>query len=139
MPGQPFEGEFERLDLMNLIEQLKNENLELKKTLAESIHRFEKSQKEFNLLQDQIIAHAQSKAAVNENILTQNVQPVIPPAVINNVIRPEVYIVQPGDTLSRISRKLYNTPGRWRDIFNANRDVLPSPHAIRVGQELRVP
>ncbi len=139
LPGQPFEGEFERLDLMNLIEQLKNENLELKKTFAESIQRFEKSQKKFNLLQDQIIAHAQSQAAENENNPTQNVQPVTPPAVINNVIRPEVYIVQPGDTLSRISRKLYNTPGRWRDIFNANRDVLPSPHAIRVGQELRVP
>ena len=139
LPGQPFEGEFERLDLMDLIEQLKNENLGLKKNLADSIHRLEKSQKELNLLQDQIIAHAQSQAEVIESNPTQDIQPVTPPPVINNVIRPEVYIVQPGDTLSRISSKLYNTPGRWRDLFNANRDVLPSPHALRVGQELRVP
>ena len=42
LPGQPFEGEFERLDLLNLIEQLKKENLELKKRLAQSVHQLEK-------------------------------------------------------------------------------------------------
>ena len=89
-------------------------------------------------MQEQFTAQGQTEAIEIGRIPPQIVQAVTPPPVINRV-NPEVYIVQPGDTLSRISRKLYNTPGRWRDIYEANRDILPSPHAIRVGQELKVP
>lgn len=139
LPGQPFEEEFERLDLMNIIEQLKIENLKLKKNLAGSIQQFEKSKNELNVLQHQITTHTKPLPEVIKDISPQETYPAEQTVAINTPIRPETYVVQSGDTLSRISIKLYKTPGRWRDIFDANRDVLPNPHSIRVGQELRVP
>lgn len=49
------------------------------------------------------------------------------------------YIVQQGDTLSRISQRMYGTPGRWEEIFMANRGILATPHSLRVGQTLVIP
>lgn len=49
------------------------------------------------------------------------------------------YIVQPGDTLGKISIKFYGTSRRYMDIYNANRDVLRSPSSIEVGQRLVIP
>ena len=49
------------------------------------------------------------------------------------------YVVQPGDTLGKISRKFYGTSRRYMDIYNANRDILSSPNSVTVGQTLRIP
>lgn len=50
------------------------------------------------------------------------------------------YVVKQGDTLQKISREFYNTPGRWRDIYQANRDVLKDgPDALKVGMKLKIP
>ncbi len=49
------------------------------------------------------------------------------------------YVVQPGDTLGGISRKVYGTSGRYMDIYNANRDQLSSPNNVTVGQTLIIP
>ena len=49
------------------------------------------------------------------------------------------YVVQPGDTLGKISVRFYGTSRRYMDIYNANRDVLSSPGSLQVGQELRIP
>lgn len=49
------------------------------------------------------------------------------------------YVVQPGDTLSRIASKLYNDPNKWQTIYDANRNQLKSPESVRVGQTLLVP
>lgn len=49
------------------------------------------------------------------------------------------YIVQPGDTLSKISIKFYGSSRRYMEIYDANRDVLNSPTSVRVGQVLRIP
>ena len=51
----------------------------------------------------------------------------------------QTYIVQPGNTLGRISIKFYGTSSRYMDIYNANRDRLSSPSNIRVGQQLIIP
>ncbi|HMP73670.1 MAG TPA: LysM peptidoglycan-binding domain-containing protein [Kiritimatiellia bacterium] len=53
--------------------------------------------------------------------------------------RMDSYVVQPGDTLSRIAGKVYNDASRWNVIYEANRDVLRSPASIRVGQTLKIP
>ena len=52
---------------------------------------------------------------------------------------PKSYVVQSGDTLSKISEKFYGTANRWNDIFQANRDTLSSARSLRVGQELLIP
>lgn len=49
------------------------------------------------------------------------------------------YIVQPGDTLGKISVRFYGTSRRYMDIYNANRDILSSPSSLQVGQQLRIP
>jgi LysM repeat protein len=49
------------------------------------------------------------------------------------------YTVQPGDTLSKISREFYGDPNEYKKIFNANRNVLSDPDTIRPGQKLVIP
>jgi len=49
------------------------------------------------------------------------------------------HTVQEGETLSSISARYYGTPRRFLDIFEANRDTLASPNALRVGQQLTIP
>ena len=51
----------------------------------------------------------------------------------------ETYVVQGGDTLSRIATRVYNDPNKWREIYDANRDALASPQSIKVGQTLVIP
>ena len=49
------------------------------------------------------------------------------------------YTVQAGDTLSKISRQYYGDPNQYKKIFDANRNVLTDPNAIRPGQVLVIP
>jgi hypothetical protein len=49
------------------------------------------------------------------------------------------HTVQAGDTLSKISQKYYGTSAHWRKIFDANRDEIPFPNALTIGQKLLVP
>ncbi|MCK6630325.1 MAG: LysM peptidoglycan-binding domain-containing protein [Anaerolineae bacterium] len=51
----------------------------------------------------------------------------------------DTYIVQPGDTLSKIALRFYGNAALWTFIFEANRDKLSSPGLLRVGMELRIP
>lgn len=48
------------------------------------------------------------------------------------------YVVQSGDTLERIARKIFNDGNRWNDLYEWNRDRLPSPGRLQIGQKLRV-
>lgn len=46
-----------------------------------------------------------------------------------------VYVVQPGDSLSKIAKKLGIS--NWRDLYNLNKKVIgPNPNLIKVGQKL---
>ncbi|MCC5844003.1 MAG: tetratricopeptide repeat protein [Verrucomicrobia bacterium] len=49
------------------------------------------------------------------------------------------YVVRPGDNLSLISQRMYNTPNRWREIMDANREKLPNERSLRPGQTLVIP
>ena len=49
------------------------------------------------------------------------------------------YTVQPGDTLSKISKEVYGKPAEYMKIFDANRDVLSDPNKINPGQTLKIP
>lgn len=50
-----------------------------------------------------------------------------------------IYEVEEGDSLIRISRKVYDDPNRWREIFDANADQLASKDDIRAGMILKLP
>jgi nucleoid-associated protein YgaU len=49
------------------------------------------------------------------------------------------YVVQPGGTLSKISRQFYGDTNQYMRIFQANSDKLSDPNKIQVGQQLVIP
>jgi nucleoid-associated protein YgaU len=49
------------------------------------------------------------------------------------------YVVQSGDTLVLISRKFYQTTGRWKDILDANQNQLSNPDELKPGQTIILP
>ena len=51
----------------------------------------------------------------------------------------QTYVVQSGDTLSKIAQKYYGDASLYPKIFQANRDVLSDPNKISPGQKLRIP
>lgn len=44
-----------------------------------------------------------------------------------------------GDTLSKIAEKYYGDPSLYKDIFEANKNILKDPNKIFPGQKLRIP
>lgn len=53
--------------------------------------------------------------------------------------RPETYTVQAGDTLFKISTRFYGSSHKWKDIFEANRAIVPADGRVRAGQVLKLP
>lgn len=49
------------------------------------------------------------------------------------------YVVQTGDSLARIARRVLGDADRWEDVYQANRERLDDPDDIRPGQTLRIP
>ena len=49
------------------------------------------------------------------------------------------YEVKSGDTLWKIAKEHYGDGNLYKDIFQANQDVLTDPDKIKVGQRLRLP
>lgn len=65
----------------------------------------------------------------------------VPPTDIASVA-PEkdlFYVVQPGDSLAGIALRHYGTTTAHDIIYTANRDILPTPSAVRPGMTLRIP
>jgi nucleoid-associated protein YgaU len=44
-----------------------------------------------------------------------------------------------GDTLWKISERYYGDGSLYKNIFEANQDILKDPNVIKVGQKLRIP
>jgi len=49
------------------------------------------------------------------------------------------HVVVRGDTLFGLAQRYYGDRARWRDIYNANRSILPNENSLAVGMELRIP
>ena len=140
LPAQPYEGELDRMDLMELMKHMRQDNDSLKRDLMSAQQRVTQLE---GLLSE---ARRGPAPVVTSNAVTGAAQPapaapaptrVAPPAEPPAV--PRSYTVQTGDSLSGISRKVYGTASRWIDIYQANRDRLSSENALKVGQELRIP
>lgn len=54
--------------------------------------------------------------------------------------RPRYYIVEKGDTLSKIAQKFYGNSNVWRTIYNINKKTIgPNPNLIKEGMKLILP
>ena len=52
---------------------------------------------------------------------------------------PRYYQVRKNDTLTRIAQKVYGDPGKWRMLYEENKDTLDGPEKLRLGQKIRIP
>lgn len=133
LPGDPFVNAVERVNLMETVKTLQAENNALKEEVVDleaALARLEESNR-----------RRAAQPAAGSAMAPAEVAPiVIAPAREEPAdVGPQTYTVQAGDTLSRISAKVYGQSGRWSVIFEANRDVLPSPNALKPGQVLKIP
>ena len=137
LPAQPYEDSLDRIDLMDLVQTLKQENEGLKRELITASSRVQQLENVLGQARrsTQTLAYAQNGQAAQ-------VRPPVPAtqqAVLTPSNAPRAYTIRSGDTLSAISKRFYGTPTRWIDIYQANRDRISSESAIRVGQEIRIP
>jgi len=51
----------------------------------------------------------------------------------------KIYVVQPGDSLSKIAKREYGDASAWKAIFEANKDQIKNPDLIHPGQKLKIP
>lgn len=51
----------------------------------------------------------------------------------------KTYTVESGDSLWKISRKLYGRGENWDKIYQANKDSIRDPKLLHVGQIILIP
>ncbi len=90
-------------------------------------------------LASQPAATAQPAAAKPAASAATNAAVLVPPRPAPAQAAVQTYVVQSRDTLSSIAAKMYNEPGKWKTIYDANRNTLSSPQSVRPGQTLIIP
>lgn len=142
LPESPFENNIRRLEFEEMWQKAQKENLELKHKLAAAVAELDKlkaaptrpaTPAEYRRpVVSEVSQAAQQRQQANAKKSDAN------KVVVARDVPPS-YVVQPGDTLSSISKRFYGTSGKWKQIFKANRDRLASPESVRPGQSLRLP
>ena len=118
LPAQPYEGDLDRIDLMELVKTLKQENESLKRDLVAAEQRV-------GQLENVVAQARRMPAPQSGTAATARQQPSRTPLTPSEISRPP----DPQDV----------PPSRWTDIYQANRDRLSSENALRVGQAIRIP
>ena len=134
LPQTPFDNDARRMELEELLPKLQKENVELKQRLDDAIKLAD------SLKASQKVSVAPTRKEerqISREEKKQSQQTSQKIEVKRDV--PPTYTVQPGDTLSNISRKVYGKKNRWRDIYKANRDRMATPESLKPGQTLRIP
>ncbi|PZQ19991.1 MAG: peptidoglycan-binding protein LysM [Stenotrophomonas acidaminiphila] len=55
------------------------------------------------------------------------------------IIGEQSYTIEKGDTLSKIAKTHLGNANAWKQIFEANRDVIDDPDRIFPGQVIKLP
>jgi|GEM_PF-2752394 len=66
----------------------------------------------------------------------------LPPEVVAEpepVVHTRSYTVRPNDTLTGIALRELGSNRKWGELLDANRELLPDPHALRPGMVLVIP
>lgn len=66
-------------------------------------------------------------------------RPTAPPTKPTAAAGGRRHVVAKGDTLFSLAQRYYGNRARWRDIYAANREQLPSENSLRMGMELKIP
>lgn len=47
--------------------------------------------------------------------------------------------IRANDSLFKLAKRYYNDGSKWEEIYQANRNKMPDPHSLKIGQELLIP
>lgn len=64
---------------------------------------------------------------------------IVADITVNNTAYYAKHTVVKGDSLSKIAKHYYGDMMKYKQIFDANRNLLSDPDEIEVGQELTIP
>ncbi len=154
LPGQPLESQTERFELMEKIDQLQQENQQLKDELV-TLRQGGGAALPSRAPVSAVPAGAAS-APVTLRIAPFNPSPAGPAGVTVRPVPParqpaappaaapppgigRKHVVAQGDTLYKIAQRYYGNGAKWPEILEANRDQLKNENAVRPGMELRIP
>ena len=104
----------EYIRLTEVLKQMREENARLKAQLAQTR-----------------LSYAPAKEAIKNTVIS--------PTTPSEASRERTYVVQYEDSLSKISLKMYGSAVKWKLIYEANRDILPSANSLKIGMKLRIP
>lgn len=135
LPGQPYQQSIDRTDLMDLLKQVREENLRLKERLAHAEQRLNAAG--YGAL-DQAVPPGADRAGDSNFYAPPPQQPPQQQRQPASTV-PSTYTVERGDSLYRISTRVYGTGAHWKKLFEANRDQLSSPQALKPGMVLNIP
>ncbi|MDA0343211.1 MAG: LysM peptidoglycan-binding domain-containing protein [Opitutae bacterium] len=121
LPGEPYNNYLESIELKDENDRLRREVSDLKARLGSPL----------------VPALPVSVDEVSSEVSAEPVR-VAPPEIAKPTI-PASYVVQPGDSLYAISKKVYGNASYIDSIYSANRDILKSKNSLKVGQTLRLP
>lgn len=62
-----------------------------------------------------------------------------PAPVRKDLANASKYTVKAGDTLKSIAKKFYGRSGKWKKIYDANKDVIPESKKLKKGMTLQIP
>ncbi len=65
--------------------------------------------------------------------------PTSAPAATKSASGTRTHIVKEGESLWKIAKQELGSGARWKEIYEANRDVLATPDAVHAGLRLRIP
>ena len=89
---------------------------------------------------EQIAPSASETSAATETLaVTEPVTKAAVPEPTSTAAGSETITVKPGEYLYSIAKRVYGDASKWRLIYDANRDQLSNPDAVRVGMKLVVP
>ena len=165
LPAAPYESQAERLEMQDQVDRLQRENDQLKAELAALRAgvpavpiRSRGPLDNAAASGDPIISMSvpASEPPADDSPVTYAPIPASPaepaqliqtvPAAASTRTAPAKpagggrrHTVAKGDTLFSLAQKYYGSRGKWHEIYEANRDVLPSENALKLGMELKIP
>jgi nucleoid-associated protein YgaU len=165
LPGQPLESETEHMGMEEQVARLQRENDELKAENAAlragaPVPVVHSSAIDISSIPSPASAAQDSAQPARASVSPISLAPVEQPdkgAAIAEAPQEESpaqaapsrpaapagvrhHTVARGDTLFSLSQKYYGSRSKWRDIYAANRDLLPTEKSpLKIGWELKIP